>query len=321
MNLLNEAKQVFDIEIQALEKTKENLKEDFVEIVDLIVNCDGKVILTGMGKSGHIAKKIAATMASLGTSAFYLHPGEALHGDLGMISEQDVVIAISYSGESEEIIKILPNIRLIGAKIIAISGNKDSTLIKLSDISQVFPDFKEACFLNLAPTSSTTATLVYGDALAVAASARYGFTEKDFGLYHPAGALGKKLILKVDHIMAIDQMNPVINEQDLLTDAIVEMSKKGLGVVFVKDKENKLKGIITDGDLRRLIEKKIDFYNAVVSNVMKGDPVSVVEKTMAVNALKLMKDKKINCLPVINKKGEMIGTLTLQMMLKAGLVL
>ena len=197
MNKLLEGKKVFEIEIEALNRTKDALDETFVAILDLITSCKGKVIVTGMGKPGHIAKKLAATFASLGTPAFCLHPGEAMHGDLGMIAENDIVIAISYSGESDEIVKILPNIKLIGAKLVGITGNANSTLAKYSDIVQVFPNFDEACYLGLAPTSSTTVTLCYGDALAVVASGVYGFQKSDFGKFHPAGTLGKKLILKV----------------------------------------------------------------------------------------------------------------------------
>ena len=192
MDILEDARRVFEIEIKALQVTRDRLDDTFIEIINLIVKCEGKVIITGMGKPGHIATKLAATFASLGTSSFCLHPAEAMHGDLGMISEKDIVIVMSYSGESDEIISILPNIKLIGAKIIALTGNAQSTLAKAADIAQILPKFDEACHLGLAPTSSTTVELVYGDALAVVASEIYGFKEADFGKYHPAGALGKK---------------------------------------------------------------------------------------------------------------------------------
>ena len=195
MNKLHEAKRVFDIEIDALSKTRDALDDTFIEILDLITNCNGKVIVTGMGKPGHVGTKIAATFASLGTPSFYLHPAEAMHGDLGMISENDIVIAISYSGESDEIVRILPNIKMIGATLVGITGNPESTLAQVADVVQVFPKFNEACYLGLAPTSSTTATLCYGDALAIVASGVYGFKDADFGKFHPAGSLGKKLIL------------------------------------------------------------------------------------------------------------------------------
>lgn len=318
---VEEAKKVFETEIDALEKMKDSIDETFVQILDLVTSCDGKVIITGMGKPGHIAKKIASTMASLGTPSFFIHPGEALHGDLGMVSEKDIVIAISYSGESEEITRILPNIKMIGAKIVAISGNRDSTLVKYSDISQVLPNFEEACYLGLAPTSSTTTTLVYGDALAVVASGAYGFRKADFGRYHPAGSLGKKLILKTQDLMVQGELNPVIKSVSLLMDAIVEMSKKGLGVVSVVDENQELCGIITDGDLRRALQKKIDVYSVGVCDVMIPNPLTVSTEAMAVDALKLMKENNLNCLPVSGEDGKITGTITLQMLVKAGIVI
>lgn len=196
MDRLAEGKRVFDIEIEALQKTRDALDETYVQILDLITNCSGKVIVTGMGKPGHIAAKLAATFASLGTPAFRLHPAEAMHGDLGMVSPNDVVIAISFSGESDEIVRILPNIKLIGATLIALTGNPSSTLAKAADVVQVLPKFEEACYLGLAPTSSTTAALCYGDSLAVVASGVYGFKDENYAMFHPAGSLGKKLILK-----------------------------------------------------------------------------------------------------------------------------
>lgn len=321
MDKIKEAQRVFDIEIEALEKTKNAIDDTFVTILDMITNCEGKVIITGMGKPGHIARKLAATMASLGTPAFCLHPAEALHGDLGMVTYKDIVIAISYSGESEEITRILPNIKLIGAKLIAISGNPESTLVKYSDIAQIFPNFDEACYLNLAPTSSTTATLVYGDALAVVASGVYGFDEKKFGVYHPAGALGKKLITKVKDIMVTGNDNAIIDKEETLKNAIVEMSKKGLGIVNIIDEKNRLKGIITDGDIRRLLEKGVDVYALNVKEVMTKNPMLICENEMAIEGLRMLKDKNVNCAPVIEQSGQIVGSITLRMILKAGIVL
>lgn len=321
MDKIKEAQRVFDVEIEALEKTKNAIDDTFVNILDMITNCEGKVIITGMGKPGHIARKLAATMASLGTPAFCLHPAEALHGDLGMVTDRDIVIAISYSGESEEITRILPNIKLIGAKIIAFSGNSKSTLVKYSDIAQIFPDFDEACYLKLAPTSSTTATLVYGDALAVVASGVYGFDEKKFGVYHPAGALGKKLITRVQDIMAKEEINAVISINESLKNAIVEISKKGLGIVNIIDKSQCLQGVVTDGDIRRLLEKGVDVYTQNVKDVMTDNPITLREDDMAIEALKILKDKSINCAPVLDKQGKIIGTVTISMILKAGIVL
>ena len=219
---LLEGKKVFDTEIAALEKTRDALDDTFLKILDLVVNCEGKVIITGMGKPGHIAAKLAATFSSLGTPSFRLHPAEAMHGDLGMVSSNDVVIAISFSGESDEIVRILPNMKMIGATLIGITGNPNSTLAKASDVVQVLPKFEEACYLGLAPTSSTTAVLCYGDALAVVASGIYGFKDVDFGKFHPAGSLGKKLILKVDDLMAKNDKNAKVHVSVPLKDAIVE---------------------------------------------------------------------------------------------------
>lgn len=320
LNKLQEAKRVFNVEIEALTKTRDILDKTFIEILDLIVNCTGKVVITGMGKPGHIAAKFAATLASLGTPSFCLHPAEAMHGDLGMISENDIVIAISYSGESDEIVKILPNIKMIGSTLVGITGNADSTLAQASDIVQVLPGFDEACYLGLAPTSSTTAVLCYGDALAVVASGIYGFKDSDFGKFHPAGALGKKLILKVDDLMAKKDAVPVVKLGTLLMDAIPVMSKKGLGVVSIVDNNNKLVGIITDGDLRRIIEKHTDIYSEIVDNVMVWEPKRTTPDRLAVEALHYIKKNSINNLPVVNSSNELVGTITWQQIIKAGIV-
>lgn len=321
MDILTEGKRVFDVEIEALEKTKEALDNTFVNILDAVQTCKGKVIFTGMGKPGHIATKLAATFASLGTPSFYLHPAEAMHGDLGMVSEDDVVIAISYSGESDEIVRILPNMRMIGATIIGITGNPNSTLAKFSDILQVLPEFSEACNLGLAPTSSTTAVLCYGDALAVVASEQSGFTESDFGMFHPAGALGKKLVLKVSDLMAKGDEIPFVYENTMLIEAISVMSKKGLGVVSVVDDNHILKGIITDGDLRRIIETRVDLYSVMVSDVMVKNPKNYKPDKLAVDALRYIKENSINNLPVVDDNNILCGTITWQMIIRAGIVI
>ncbi len=319
MDKLLAAKRVFDIEIAALSKTRESLDSVFENILDMIVTCKGKVIITGIGKSGHVATKIAATFASLGTAAFFLHPGEAMHGDLGMISADDIVIAISYSGESDEIINILPNIKLIGAKIVAITGNDNSTLASFADIVQVLPSFQEACTLGLAPTSSTTVELCYGDALAVVASEIYGFKDVDFGRFHPAGALGKKLILKVNDLMVTGNKNSIVNITATMMDTVIELSQKGLGIVSIVSKEGKLLGVITDGDLRRQLEKRADIYNLKVSDVMTKKPYTIENKRMAIEALNILKEMNISCMPVISN-GKPIGTIRLQDILRAGII-
>lgn len=316
---LLEGKRVFDKEIEALKRTRDQLDESFVEILNIILECKGKVIITGMGKPGHIAEKIAATFASLGTPSFYLHPAEAMHGDLGMITEDDVVILISYSGESDEIVRILPSIKLIGAKTIAITGNANSILAQNTDFLQVLPEFEEACFLGLAPTSSTTVELCYGDALAVVASKVYGYKEADFGKFHPAGSLGKKLIIRVEDLMAVNEKNAVIPEKSMLKDAIVELSKKGLGMVSVVDRKGKLVGIITDGDLRRQLEKGAGIYSLYVEEVITRNPITIEVGELAVTALKILKDNNISSLPVVNK-GTLAGTIRLQDIIGVGIV-
>lgn len=320
MDKIQEGKKVFDAEIRALELTRDALGETFVKILDLITSCTGKVIITGMGKPGHIARKISATFASLGTPSFYLHPAEALHGDLGMVSDNDIVIAISYSGESDEIINILPNIKLIGAKLIGITGNVNSTLAKSSDIVQVFPKFEEACYLGLAPTSSTTAILCYGDALAVNASIAYGFTDKDFGKFHPAGSLGKKLFYHVNDIMIPAEDTTVFDGDISLKEAIVDMSKKRLGIVTMLSC-NKVLGVFTDGDLRRLLAKNADIYSLSLKEVMTANPVVVTKQIMAVDALKILKKKGLSAMPVIDESNNYCGIVTIHSIVRAGIVL
>lgn len=319
LDILSEAKQVFDIEIAALKKTRDALDKSFEDILKLIVSCEGKIIITGMGKPGHIGAKIAATFSSLGTSSVFVHPAEAMHGDLGMITANDVVIAISYSGESDEIIRILPNIKLIGAALIGITGNKNSTLAKYVDVLQVLPDFKEACNIGLAPTSSTTVELCYGDALAVVASIIYGFEDVDFGIFHPAGSLGKKLLITVDDLMAGNEKNAKINEQAMLKDAIVELSRKGLGVVSVVDTDTNLKGIITDGDLRRMLEIESNIYELKVKDIMTKKPITIQSGKLAIEALNILKEKNISCIPVL-KNSKLIGTIRIQDIIGVGIV-
>ena len=319
MDRLLEAKNVFDTEITALEKTRDALDDTFLKILDLIINCEGKVIITGMGKPGHIAAKLAATFSSLGTPSFRLHPAEAMHGDLGMVSSNDVVIAISFSGESDEIVKILPNIKMIGATLVGITGNPKSTLAKVCDLVQILPKFEEACYLGLAPTSSTTAVLCYGDALAVVASGIYGFKDVDFGKFHPAGSLGKKLILKVDDLMAKGERNAIVHVSVPLKDAIIELSKRGLGTVSIVNDQQKLLGIITDGDLRRQLEKGADIYNMKVEEVMSHNPVTIEKEKLAVEALHIMKEKNISCLIAIDD-NRAIGTIRLQDIIGVGIV-
>lgn len=319
IDVIKEAKRVFDIEIAALEKTRDALDGEFEEILKAVISCAGKVIITGMGKPGHIGEKLAATFSSLGTPSFFLHPAEAMHGDLGMVSKDDVVIAISFSGESDEIVKILPTIKLIGAKLIGITGNPNSTLAEASDIVQVLPDFEEACYLGLAPTSSTTVALCYGDALAVVASGVYGFKDADFGKFHPAGALGKKLIYRVNDLMESADNNAVITVDASLKEAIIELSDKGLGLVSLVDDEGMLKGVLTEGDLRRMLKNEQNVYEMSAREAMTSNPKTVESGKLAYEALSIMRDKNISSLPVL-ENGKVVGTIRMQAILGAGIV-
>lgn len=317
--VLIEAKHVFDTEIEALEKVKDSLDDTFNSIIEEILDCSGKVVITGMGKPGHIARKLSATFASLGVPSFFLHPAEAMHGDLGMVDEKDIVIAISYSGESDEIVRILPNIKLLGAKIIGITGNSESTLAKCSDIVEVFPKFKEACALGLAPTSSTTCALVYGDALAVVASQINDFKDIDFGKRHPAGSLGKKLILRVDDLMAKGGDLPLVSLNSHLSEAIQEISNKHLGAVLISNDKGDLVGIITDGDLRRAMAKHVDIYSMTVQEVMTYKPKSIEVGSLAYDALLKVKEYDVNCLAVL-EDNKPVGLITWKDIINAGIV-
>lgn len=319
-NVVEEAKSIFEKEILALEKTRNILGADFEKMVELVLHCRGKVVLTGMGKPGHIATKIAATLASLGTPSFFMHPGEAMHGDLGMVESKDVVILMSYSGESEEVTRLMPVLQEIGCTTLAITGKSNSTLARECQYHFFFPEFEEACYMHLAPTSSTTALLVLGDALALVVSRAKNYTKEDFGLHHPAGALGKKLLVKVSDVMHQGERNAVVREGDSLRNAIVEMSSKGLSMVTVVDGENHLKGIITDGDLRRMMEKGIDVYHEVIDNIMTKNPKWIDQREMAVNALQRMNDLHITCMPVLGEDDTVVGTVLMQDIIKAGIV-
>lgn len=320
IDYISEAKKVFDKEIEALTKTRDALGEDFETILNLILDCEGKLILTGMGKPGHIATKMSATFASLGIPSFFMHPGEAMHGDLGMVEKKDVVMLMSYSGESEEVTRLMPVLKEIGCTTIAITGKTQSTLAQECQYHFFFPEFEEACYLHLAPTSSTTTLLVLGDALAVIASRAINYTRDDFGLHHPAGALGKKLLVKVKNLMYSGDEDAVVLEGSTLHQAIVEMSKKGLSMVTIVDTDNNIKGIITDGDLRRMLDKNVDVYNAVVDDLMTKNPTTVDYREMAVNALQTMSDKKITCMPVVDEENKLVGTILMQDIFKAGIV-
>lgn len=320
MDIVKEAQWVFDTEITALQETKKSLGKDFETIVQLVVNCTGKVIISGMGKSGHIGAKIAASLASLGTPSFFMHPGEAMHGDLGMVAKNDVVILMSNSGESDEIVRLLPTLHEIQCITVAITGNARSILAKECQYHFYLPHFEEACYMHLAPTSSTTALLVLGDAIAVVASKLRNYTKNDFALHHPAGALGKKLLVKVENVMHTGDENAVVQQGSTLRSAIIEMSSKGLSMVTIVDQENKLKGIITDGDLRRMLERGVDVYQEMVDHVMTKLPKYINSKDMAVNALQKMSDFRITGMPVLDGSDCVIGSILMQDIYKAGII-
>ena len=320
MDYIQEARRVFDTEIEALEKTRDALGEDFEKLAEIVLGCRGKVVLTGMGKPGHIGTKIAATLASLGTPSFFMHPGEAMHGDLGMVEPRDVVILLSYSGESLEVVRLLPVLQEIGCTTAAITGKPRSTLARECQYHFFFPEFEEACYMHLAPTSSTTALLVLGDALALTVSRAKNYTKENFGLFHPAGALGRKLLVKVSDLMHTGDDNAVVTEGSSLRAAIVEMSSKGLSMVTVVNEANELRGIITDGDLRRMLERGVDVYGERIDRVMTRDPKWIDAREMAVNALQYMSDRKITCMPVLDETGHVTGSILMQDIFKAGIV-
>ncbi len=314
------AKNVINIEQQAITELLQYVDDNFELACQLMFNCQGRVIVIGMGKSGHIGGKIAATLASTGTPSFFVHPGEASHGDLGMITKDDVVLTISNSGETVEVLAIIPVIKRIGAKLISMTGNTESTLAKLADTHVCIKVSTEACPLGLAPTSSTTATLVMGDALAVALLNARGFTADDFALSHPGGSLGKRLLLRLSDIMHQGERLPVVNHTALIKDALVEMSLKGLGMTAVVNDNNKLIGLFTDGDLRRILDLKIDIHQDDIATVMTTTPTVAKADMLAAQALNIMEDKKINGLIVIDKDEQPIGAMNMHDLLKSGVL-
>ena len=311
---------VIDVEQAALTALKPFINEDFHRACTLMLHCTGRIVVTGMGKSGHIGNKIAATLASTGTPAFFVHPGEASHGDLGMITGQDVVIAISNSGETAEVLTILPLIKRMHAKLISMTANGQSSLAQLADVSLEIGRSEEACPLGLAPTSSTTATLVLGDALAVALLEARGFTAEDFALSHPGGSLGRKLLLKVSDLMHKDDAVPSVPESATIRDALLEMTRKGLGMTAVVDSAGRLVGIYTDGDLRRTLDRDVDFRNTPIREVMTRQPKTLTMHLLAVEAVAMMEEKKINGVIVIDGDGKPVGALNMHDLLKAGVV-
>jgi arabinose-5-phosphate isomerase len=311
---------VIETESAAVAGLAERIDQRFVQACHFMLQCRGRVVVTGMGKSGHIGSKIAATLASTGTPAFFMHPGEASHGDLGMITSTDVVLALSNSGETGEIITILPLIKRLGAPLIAMTGNPASTLATEADVNLDVSIVKEACPLGLAPTASTTATLAMGDALAVALLEARGFTAEDFALSHPGGSLGRRLLLHVADIMHRGDEVPRVDESASLRDALVEMSAKGLGMTAVIDAEQRAIGVYTDGDLRRTLDRGVDVRALSVTDVMTRGGVCIASDRLAAEALKLMEEKKINALLVVDPEKRLIGALNMHDLLRAGVV-
>lgn len=311
---------VIDTEANSLRDLAKRLNTDFAQACQFCLDCEGRIVVTGMGKSGHIGGKIAATLASTGTPAFFVHPGEASHGDMGMITSKDVVVAISNSGETQEISILLPLIKRLGVPLISLTGNADSTLAQAADINLDVSVENEACPLGLAPTSSTTTALAMGDALAIALLEERGFSEDDFALSHPGGSLGKKLLLRVADVIHRDQEMPMVSENSLLKDALVEMSAKGLGMTTVVDKEQKVLGIFTDGDLRRAMDNDVDVHTAIMSEVMTSGGTKITEKMLAAEALTLMQEKRINALLVLAENQSLKGVLNMHDLLRAGVI-
>ncbi len=314
------AQEVIRIEAGALTALLPKISRSFEKAIELILKSKGRVVLTGMGKPGFIAQKISATLSSTGTASLFLHPAEALHGDLGRVLKEDVVVALSNSGQTEEIVKLLPVIRKIGAGLIAMTGNPQSLLAKHSDVVLDVSVKKEACTMNLAPTASTTAMLAMGDALAVALLEKKGFKAENFALYHPGGGLGKKLLLKVSDIMRVGKGNPRVREEELIKDVLRKITLARAGSAAVVDAKGRLQGIFTDGDLRRHLDRGLDILNWKVSKAMTPTPIAIGEDHLAAEALAILRSKKIDEVPVVDRKGCPVGLLDVQDILRAGLV-
>jgi len=316
---IKHALKALSIEKAAIQNIANNLDDSFTKACKLCLDCKGKVVVTGMGKSGHIANKIAATLASTGTPSFYMHPGEASHGDLGMLSDNDVLIAFSNSGETDEILTLLPIFTRRNISMIAVTGNPNSMLAKHSNVHLNASVEEEACPLNLAPTASTTAALALGDALAVALLEIRGFTPEEFALSHPGGSLGRRLLLTIGDIMRTGEQIPSVTSQTSLSDALVEVSQKGLGMTAILNTENKLIGIFTDGDLRRTLDEQIDIHNTVIDDVMTKEFVCVAKNDKAAEAVDMMQEKKITAL-LVKDKDQLVGALNIHDLFKAGLM-
>ena len=319
-DLIDSAQRTIRLEIEAVQELLPRIDADFVKACELILNCKGRVVVVGMGKSGHIGNKIAATLASTGTTSFFVHPAEASHGDMGMITKDDIVLALSNSGSTAEIITLLPLIKRLGIRLISMTGNPDSPLAKAAEVNLDARVPQEACPLNLAPTSSTTASLVLGDALAIALLEARGFTAEDFAFSHPGGALGRRLLLKVENVMHKGEALPCVQRGTSLRDALLEMTQKGLGMTVVLETDGRLAGIFTDGDLRRTLDRGIDVRQALIDEVMTPHGKTARAEMLAAEALKIMEDHKINALVVVDDLDNPVGALNMHDLLRAGVM-
>ncbi|PID62734.1 MAG: D-arabinose 5-phosphate isomerase [Gammaproteobacteria bacterium] len=318
-HLLDTAREVLSIEADAIRRLSERLDQRFIDACELLLGCAGRIVVCGVGKTGHIGAKLAATLASTGSPAFFLHAAEASHGDLGMLREDDVVIALSHSGSSSELMTILPAIRRHGVPIISLCGTENSPLVKASDVWLDTRIDREACPLGLAPTASTTASLALGDALAVALLTARGFDETDFARSHPGGRLGRQLLLGVDEVMKSGEEMPVVGPEASLKEALLEISRKGLGMVIVVDASGTLLGVFTDGDLRRTLEHTLAIDSVRIGDIMTVSPITIASTTLAAEALKLMQSRRITALPVVDEDGFVAGVVTMHALLAAGL--
>ena len=314
------AREVLNIEAAAIQALSTRLDENFLHALNVILQCEGRVIVSGMGKSGHIARKIAATLSSTGTPAYFVHPGEASHGDLGLVTGEDVIIALSYSGESQELMTIVPVIKRQGAKLISMTGNPASSLAKAADVHLNAHVDKEACPMELAPTASTTAALALGDALAMALLDAKGFSAEDFARSHPGGSLGRRLLTRVSDIMRTGKNLPVVSFDAMLGDAILEISKKGVGMTAIVDAEQQVLGIYTDGDLRRTLAKKLDFNATPVREVMSANPRCISPDSLAAEAVLMMEQFNISQMLVVDAQNKLVGALNMHDLLHAKVI-
>jgi len=319
-NFTELGKAVLRNEADAVAALIDRVDQTFHDACEIMLNCEGRIIVTGMGKSGHIGGKIAATLASTGSPSFFVHPGEASHGDLGMITSKDVVLALSNSGKTGELLTILPLIKRMGAPLISMTGNPSSELSTSANVNLDVSVATEACPLDLAPTSSTTATLAMGDALAIALLEARGFTAEDFALSHPGGSLGRRLLLHIEQIMHTGETIPAVPEQALLSEALLEITRKNLGMTAVVNDNNQLIGIFTDGDLRRTIDQGLDIHNTPIRDVMTANCKTATANLLAAEALRIMDEYKINALLITDDQKNLVGALNMHDLLRAGVV-